>query len=250
MKKTDYSRIAETYDENKARLDIEKESLIGEILARRGAARILDLGCGTGTYIVVQDAYYGHDPRIEWQGLDSSPEMLGKAKMKFVGARYLCGSAEDPIYEKERFDLVVCNFAFHHFPEKGKVLDNVAGILGAGGFFRMKNIFPEMMGKWWLYEYFPGARGIDGERFWDGERLERELEKRGFSVEMRARWERRKSPAHEILHEALMRTTSQLSIIGDEEFRRGLERLQGEIRDGLDGVMSDLALISILAQKK
>jgi ubiquinone/menaquinone biosynthesis C-methylase UbiE len=172
---TDYSKIADRYDLNPARKLIPYESIIGEILkATDGPLNILDLACGTGNYLHIQHQRYGHS-RIRWYGCDLSLEMLRIASGKIPYAHLtFCNAASLP-YPDKSFEMITCNFAFHHFKEKSGCLDEIQRTLKAKGVFLLQNISPEDMTSWWVYHYFPSARAIDQERFWNKAILQSEL---------------------------------------------------------------------------
>ena len=79
----------------------EIQRMIGEIAAdfARPQTNLFDLGCATGTSLVELDPVI--DPAVRFVGVDSSPQMLEKARQKLA----LCPSAR-------AFDLIVADL--HH----------------------------------------------------------------------------------------------------------------------------------------
>ena len=70
MIKTDYAKISRMYDQNKDRLNIEKDTVIEELLQTNSTIRVLDLACGTGNYLKKQIEVYQDQANIEWYGVD------------------------------------------------------------------------------------------------------------------------------------------------------------------------------------
>lgn len=91
---------------------------------------MLDLGCGTGDMI---KKILNHDPDIQVYGLDISPKMVKKASTKFPEGCVKVGDSEHIPWDDESFDLVVCNSAFHHFPNPTNVLNEINRVLKKDG---------------------------------------------------------------------------------------------------------------------
>jgi trans-aconitate 2-methyltransferase len=94
-------------------------------------AKVIDLGCGPGNSTAVL-----HDrwPAAEITGLDSSPEMLTKARKDLPAALWVQGDiarwAEE---EGERFDLVFSNAALQWLPDHGALFPKLLGRVTPGG---------------------------------------------------------------------------------------------------------------------
>jgi ubiquinone/menaquinone biosynthesis C-methylase UbiE len=161
MHNTDYSTIASRYDQNPIRTHFKREPAI-ESLLQSGIVipSILDLACGTANYILSQEREYpGHG--ITWFSCDNSPEMLAIAARKVPFAKLSVNDAAALPYPDETFDVIVCNFAFHHFTQKQKCITEIHRTLKPNGVFLMMNISPKDMPFWWVFRYFPSTRRID-----------------------------------------------------------------------------------------
>jgi ubiquinone/menaquinone biosynthesis C-methylase UbiE len=106
--------------------------LVGIRLARpkRGMA-ILDVGCGTGTYLELFQRYKG-----DLCGLDSSASMLAIARERLGDTATLdLGDAEDMPYEDGKFDLVLCMLTLHEMSPATRtgVLAEMVRVLKGGG---------------------------------------------------------------------------------------------------------------------
>lgn len=101
---------------------------------------ILDIGCGTGTFIVMLKKQYA---AVRIVGLDPDPKALRRAKSKVtraaVSAQLDQGFADELPYKKESFDRVFSSFMFHHLEqqEREKTLKEVLRVLKPGGSFHL-----------------------------------------------------------------------------------------------------------------
>ena len=150
-----------------------------ELCARQ---RILDVGCGTGTFAVLIRT---SNPDAEVVGLDPDAKALRRAKQKAerAGVRipFDQGSATDLPYADGSFDRVLSSFMFHHLPfaQKPVVLQEFRRVLRPGGALHLIDFGgPDA-----------GARGVRGwflrrhkhTRNNFGERIPTQLSEAGFA---------------------------------------------------------------------
>lgn len=104
--------------------------LVRDEAARRGEGaerlRILDVGCGTGAHL---DALAEIGPVT---GVDSSPEMLEKARGGHPDVTLVEADACALPFEGA-FDVAFSNAVFHWVPDQVALLKSVAGVLDDGG---------------------------------------------------------------------------------------------------------------------
>jgi len=102
--------------------------------------RVLDVGCGTGTLLVLLKRHY---PEIEAVGIDPDPRALERAKRKARSAqvriRFERGFADSLTCETASFDRVLSSFMFHHLEGNAKLatLRQVQRVLKPDGCFEM-----------------------------------------------------------------------------------------------------------------
>lgn len=102
--------------------------------------RILDIGCGTGTFVVLLKEQYTSGVVV---GLDPDPKALRRAKNKVmragVSVQFDRGFADELPYEAESFDRVFSSFMFHHLEEheQEKTLKEARRVLRPGGSFHL-----------------------------------------------------------------------------------------------------------------
>ena len=98
--------------------------------------RVLDIGCGTGSFAVAIKAWL---PSVEVVGLDPDPKALARSRRKAeragVSIRFDQGFANALPYSDGSFDRVFSSFMFHHLPQDAKLatVREVRRVLKPGG---------------------------------------------------------------------------------------------------------------------
>ena len=102
----------------------------------RPTHRVLDIGCGTGTLVVLVKRLH---PDVEVVGLDPDPRALFRARRKAyearVGVQLDRGFSDELPYPDASFDRVFSSFMLHHLQptEKEGTLREVRRVLKPGG---------------------------------------------------------------------------------------------------------------------
>ncbi|GGF15057.1 hypothetical protein GCM10010954_12050 [Halobacillus andaensis] len=254
MKQTDFSKIADVYDNNSFRHEeMEVDNTLKTYVKDQTNAaplHVLDLACGTGIYLNHQKSYFHNQP-IEWYGADASDKMLHKAKEKLQDVSLTQALTENLPYEDETFHYICTNYAFHHFTNKDAALHEVKRVLKKGGVFKIHNINMYMMKKWWVYHYFPEAYQQDEKRFWQVEDLFNELSQRGFEVKIECTYQMENVRAADYVSYAENRDISVLTLIDDEAYERGLSRIKEDVfLNPEKQITNDFAEIFCITQKR
>jgi ubiquinone/menaquinone biosynthesis C-methylase UbiE len=251
LQKTDYSKIASVYDDNKVRhqVDVDQDMIHYIESRKQDEYRVLDLGCGTGIYLHIQTR---HQPTsVVWYGLDLSPEMIDKARNKINGVHWILGNAEWLPFADDQFDYISVNFAFHHFENKLKVCDETKRILRKDGMVKMVNIIPERIPNWWVYRLFPETYVEDGKRFWNEDKIQYEFSKRNFTTDFRYVAITDKKRLSDLLPDIRRRDTSELANLNDALYHKRLNELERKLIDEPDNVIdNEFELMIFLAKKK
>jgi ubiquinone/menaquinone biosynthesis C-methylase UbiE len=98
--------------------------------------RVLDIGCGTGTFAVAIKRWL---PGVEVIGLDPDPKALARSRRKAdragVSIRFDQGFANALPYADAYFDRVFSSLMFHHLPHDTKLttMREVRRVLKPGG---------------------------------------------------------------------------------------------------------------------
>ena len=102
--------------------------------------RILDVGCGTGSFAILIKRLH---PAVDVIGLDPDPKALVRAKRKAeraaISIQLSQGFANELPYKNGTFDRVFSTFMFHHVPidKKETVLSEIRRVLVPGGHLHM-----------------------------------------------------------------------------------------------------------------
>ena len=132
-----YRIWSRTYDDANSTFAID-EPLIKDIVGGLPAGVALDAACGTGR-IAALLAGRGH--RI--LGVDSSPDMLAKARERVPDGDFRPGDLTRLPFPDGSTDLVVCSLALTHAPSLEPVMAEFARVLRPGGHVVISDIHPE-----------------------------------------------------------------------------------------------------------
>jgi len=112
-----------------------KQRLVEQAAPEPGQ-RILDIGCGTGTLVLLVETA---QPDAEVVGLDADPEILEQARRKAATAgaraRFDQGFSTQLPYEDNSFDRVLSTLFFHHLTgaDKRRTAGEIARVLRPRG---------------------------------------------------------------------------------------------------------------------
>jgi ubiquinone/menaquinone biosynthesis C-methylase UbiE len=224
--KVDYDAVAPSYDHRYRDFGFPGTlNALEEIVTRRPGLRVLEVGCGTGQWLALL-----RERSALVAGLDGSPGMLERARERLPGADLRHGSAERLPWPDAAFDLVLCNNALHHFPDKPGFVSEAARVLAPGGELLVIGFDPRAIERFCVYEYFEGTRATDEARCAPAAAVKSWLERSGLDrcttreVErIRVRQEAGPMLARGGLDKHVI---SQLSLLTDADHARGLDRIR------------------------
>jgi S-adenosylmethionine-diacylgycerolhomoserine-N-methlytransferase len=130
-----YRFHSKIYDATRWSFLFGRRSLIDAAASQASPARVLEVGCGTGTNLVHLARAF---PRAELFGLDISEHMLGRAsrKAQSMGNSFqaLQRAYDEPVRSGTGFDLVLFSYSLSMFnPGWERALDNTLEDLRPGG---------------------------------------------------------------------------------------------------------------------
>jgi len=229
--KADYSQISEVYDAARTADRPHVEWWLRRLAeaGRLGAGkRLLDLGCGTGRWTIPLAERTG----CEAVGVDSSPEMLAKARAKDEKRRvtWLLGDVLAPPVPPESCDCVLMSLMLHHLEEPVAAFRAAFAALRPGGALLVRQGTLEQIVDDPAHRFFPEAATIDRKRTPFRVEVETWLAEAGFEgVEAEVVRQRTHSSPQDWLLEAEPRVCSVFRLISDEAHARGLARLRDYI---------------------
>jgi SAM-dependent methyltransferase len=210
--------------------------------------RALEIGCGTGNYILALTASTG----CEGWGIDPSEGMLAKARARMaahpqqttrsVGAgrsppqarstavQFRAGSAEELDFPDAFFDLVYSVDVVHHVPDVARYTREAYRALApAGRFCTVTDSASIIRSREPLATYFPETVEADLARYPSIARLRALYEQAGF-VEISERTVEFRYPLVD-LQAYRDKAFSVLHLIPEEAFQRGIARMERELQD-------------------
>ena len=137
---TGYRQWSETYDEPRNSLFDFDEPIMGEIMDALPIGTVLDAACGTGRYAARLVAQ-GH--RVI--GVDSSPDMLTRARARMPEVEFLLGDLNQLPLEDNAIDIVVSGLALSHLPALEPVMAEFARVLRPGGHLVISDTHHELI---------------------------------------------------------------------------------------------------------
>jgi len=251
MRVTDYDSVAARFDR---RYELYRYGGVLDTLQSfldPPVAAALEVGCGTGHWL---RALVGRAAILA--GMDPSAPMLARARELIQTApRFLVrGRAEWLPWPDRSFDRLFCVNALHHFADRMAFFNEAVRVLRPGGALLSIGKDPHAgVDDWWVYDFFEETRAIDLARFAPVRILRGEMALAGFAWAESFEADRIEAvqPAADLFATGVIdRTfTSQLTVLTDEEFERGVARIrraQGERADAGGELMllSDFRLLA------
>ncbi|MGK3209250.1 class I SAM-dependent methyltransferase [Amycolatopsis sp. MEPSY49] len=148
-----YRKWSETYDQpGNAAFSID-EPEVKRIVGTLPSSVALDAACGTGRY-----ARWLTERGHRVIGVDSSPDMLARARVRVPAGEFLLGDLHRLPVADSAVDLVVCGLALTHLPALEPVMAEFARVLRAEGHLVIADVHPEAVARGSI----PPVRGPGG----------------------------------------------------------------------------------------
>ena len=227
----DYDGIAATYDRRfKVRPEHDQTlAPVRQLAANIAARRILEVGCGTAHWL----AGLGAPGRL-LVGLDYSTGMLARAQERNATAHLVRARAGALPFARQSFDLIYCINAIHHFGDQQAFVNQAFHALRPGGALAIIGMDPHSQpNDWYVYDFFPGTRQVDLDRFPSWGQILTWLVSAGFE---RVDWQpvldiHDPKTGKAVLADPFLvkSATSQLALLSDEEYAAGLREIESAI---------------------
>ncbi len=142
-----YSRWSETYDQPLRLFPVE-EPTMHRLLDHLPPSTILDAACGTGrhsTYLAAR----GHTII----GIDQSPAMLAKARVKLLEHVFREGDLEALPLDDHAVDHAICALAMVHLPKLDQAIAELARVVRPGGRVMISDVHPFLVLLGWQAQF-------------------------------------------------------------------------------------------------
>jgi SAM-dependent methyltransferase len=234
----DFAALAGAYDELRPAGESWRELAAMELEALGPAARLLDVGCGTGRFAVFAAERLG--ARV-W-GVDPSPEMLEQARLRGGrGVGWKLAAAEHLPFKDGWFDAAHAHLVMHVVDDLSAALSEMARVLCAGGRLVVVSFRAEHFDRFHLNPYFPTLAGIDRARFPDPAALSAAIAGAGFHDVGERRLHQQVTLVPEaVLERVRGRYISTLHLLGEREYQDGLARLEHDLAGRDEPLTADL----------
>jgi SAM-dependent methyltransferase len=221
----DYDHLAADYARHR-RVHPEVVRALASAASLTPACRVLEVGCGTGNYVAAL-ATAG----CSCSGVDPSAAMLGRAAGQSPGIHFQLGAAERLPFAPGSFDLVFSVDVIHHVGDRAAFFREAHRVLKPGGQLCTATDSPWIIrNRQPLATYFPETVDVDLARYPAIEVLREWMGQAGFTE---LREETVEFPY--VLTDLAPyrdRAFSCLHLIPGEAHRRGIERMERDLRDG------------------
>jgi SAM-dependent methyltransferase len=222
----DYNQIASKYARHR---QVHPGVLTSLISTSRvdGTSQVLELGCGTGNYILALKSLVG---ATCW-GVDSSEGMLTKARERSSGVHFQLGRAESLDFPDDFFDLVFSVDVIHHVLDRLRYFREAYRVLKAGG--KLCTVTDSE----WIIRHrqptalcFPETVEVELGRYPRIAQLRHLMESVGFTeiTENVVEFPYQLTDIQPYRDKAF----SALHLIPEEAFQRGIERMERDLRTG------------------
>jgi ubiquinone/menaquinone biosynthesis C-methylase UbiE len=222
----DYDKIASEYARHRRVHPGVLESLfstggVGSV------SKILEVGCGTGNYIVALESLAG----CSCWGIDPSQQMLSRAGERSEKIGFQTGQAERIDFPPGFFDLVFSVDVIHHVGNRREYFREAYRVLKAGG-----KVCTVTDSEWIirhrqpLAAYFPETVGPELDRYSRIAELRELMEQAGFGqvAENLVAYSYQLTDIQAYRDKAF----SSLHLIREDDFQRGIERMERDLRAG------------------
>jgi ubiquinone/menaquinone biosynthesis C-methylase UbiE len=234
----DFAALADGYDELRPAGESWRELAEVELAELGPAARLLDVGCGTGRFAVFAAERLG--ARV-W-GIDPSPEMLDQARRRGArGVGWKQAAAEHLPFKYGWFDAAHAHLVMHVVDDLAAALSEMARVLCPGGRLVVVSFRTEHFDRFHLNPYFPTLAGVDRARFPDPAALSAAIAGAGFhGVAERGLHQQVALAPQTVLERVRGRYISTLHLLGERDYQDGLARLEHDLAGRKQPVTADL----------
>jgi ubiquinone/menaquinone biosynthesis C-methylase UbiE len=200
-------------------------SLVREVIPHLAGALLVDLGCGSGRFTAPLAEQLG----IPVIGVDPSRKMLLEAARNSRASlvEYREGSAESIPLEARSATLIFMSNAIHHVKRLDKALREMYRVLQPHGIVFIRNYALENLASLQYLRFFPEAMQTSRDMLWSRRAMAERFTAEGFATLSQGTVRQESSPDFEAyLGKIESRVYSDLALISDEAFNRGVARMR------------------------
>jgi ubiquinone/menaquinone biosynthesis C-methylase UbiE len=212
--------------------------LVQEFLPQTASTSLIDLGCGTGRFTVPLAERLG----LSVIGIDPSLKMLREAERNtnFPHVAYRQASAESIPLDANSVALIFMSNAIHHLKSLDEALREMLRVLQPDGIVFIRNYSLENLKSLHYLRFFPEAMQLSREMIWPRRRLVDSFTAIKFAKLAQGTVHQEASPDYEsYIRKIESRVYSDLALIPDEAFNRGIARMTETCASLPDGPITE-----------
>lgn len=227
--KIDYNEISKIYDDVRE----SETGIISNFIKNVNISprtRILDIGCGTCNYGSIIQKITG----AKVYGLDTSPGMLEKAKIKNTNLILKQTSATNILFRSDFFDFIYMNDVIHHIADREKMFREIYRVLKKGGKICIDTQSYDQISRRAILRYFPGIEEPEKKRYPDIDEIHRIANEVGLTPwKIDVLFENQKKYFDKKFLELVEKKGySMFYLISEEEYQKGLNKLRQDLKKG------------------
>jgi SAM-dependent methyltransferase len=201
-------------------------------------ARLLEIGCGTGSHLRVFRDEYGCDV----SGIDPSPGMLEQARAKLPDADVRAGVAEELPFADGAFDAALMTLVVQHL-DRPRAFAEARRVLTDTGRLVVHTPDPDGFERGWLAPFFPSYVEVERARFPSADDLAHDLGASGFrEVSTRQLLVPRSWSRDYAVERIRGRYASTFDLLPPDEYEAGLARAERELPDPVAYTLESLVV--------
>lgn len=219
----DYNSIASNYSKTRMAVPWVLEPLREQIKKLKINSKILEIGCGTGNYIIEVSELL---KEYQYFGFDKSDEMLNIAKSRSSRIVFEKADAEGKfLYENKVFDFCFAVDVIHHIVNIQNFFNEAHRCLKLNSSFYLVTDLEENIRKRSLSKFFPEILQVELDRYPSLDSIKKSAGNSGFNLFQIIPAEGYSDINDDFIEKVKSKCSSSMRLITDEQHKRGVERL-------------------------
>ncbi len=226
----DYNDYAHIYRKSRFAVDWVLDPIVKDISQITPNANVLEIGCGTGNYIIAASETM---PANNYFGFDLSDKMIEQAKLRNSNVKFITGNCEKSFpYYSEQYDYVFCVDVIHHIISLDNFFSECWRTLKNEGSLVIVTDSEENMRKRSLTKFFPETLQIELDRYPSLDTLHESADKNKFKLSQKQLAEGEIDLNSGYLDKLEAKCSSAVRLLKEDEFQKGIERVRKSAANG------------------
>ena len=216
---------AERYPQDNVDFWIPRLVELGDL---RQGQRVLDVGCGTGGFVVA----IAEETSAQVVGCDRSPSFLAYAKQRSAAVEWVQGDAESLPFADSSFDRVLMSLLLQQLEEPAHAIAEAFRVLTTPGTLVVRTVLPDAAAARIPFRFFPTLARVQAEQMPSLDDVTRWMRAAGFDhVRVHEVFRNKHLELESVETQLRTEVGRRYPFLAPEEFEDGL-RLMRETWDG------------------